>query len=612
MREVEGPNRWRFTGPIMSALLLCACGLDRAGDPPGDAPPGTGRSAEPAPGIGGRTLGALLRPVRTPDAPPPPISGGTLLIARDGRTAVAADPDRDVVWVADVVAPAVLGRVDLLRRDEPGRSVEDGARRVHVVLRGGGAIATIDLAARALVERRPVCPAPRGVGYDPSADVLHVACAGGELVTLPAAGGAPTRVLQLGRDLRDVVVRDGRVLVSRFRSAELLTVGPDGTVAARETPAVFESFGAGADVAWRTSATPAGVLMLHQRAGSRPVGRSPGAYGGPAVRGCRAGIVSSVVSPLGGPAARVGLPMDAVTLAVDFAVAPGGDTLIVAAPGNAAFDELSQVLRFFAGAPTENDRRNGCVSGTGIPPIRGQAVAVAYAGYRYVVQTREPASLWIEAVDAPLVLAVDSREDTGHRLFHSNAGAFIACASCHPEGGDDGHTWTFDAIGARRTQSLHGGLVGTAPFHWSGEMAAFDDLLRDVFAGRMLGGPLDPAQSAALLRWLDRQRPPRASPAPDPGAVARGEARFRDPAVGCATCHSGPQLTNNATVDVGTGGAFQVPSLVGVAWRTPLLHDGCAATLADRFGPCGGDRHGQTSQLRPPQIADLVAYLETL
>jgi cytochrome c peroxidase len=67
------------------------------------------------------------------------------------------------------------------------------------------------------------------------------------------------------------------------------------------------------------------------------------------------------------------------------------------------------------------------------------------------------------------------------------------------------------------------------------------------------------------------------------------------------------------TVDVGTGGKFQVPSLVGVSQRAPFMHDGCAATLRDRFGPCGGgDKHGFTSQLTSAQITDLVAYLETL
>jgi cytochrome c peroxidase len=60
---------------------------------------------------------------------------------------------------------------------------------------------------------------------------------------------------------------------------------------------------------------------------------------------------------------------------------------------------------------------------------------------------------------------------------------------------------------------------------------------------------------------------------------------------------------------------FQVPSLRGVGWRAPYMHNGCATTLSGRFTnkSCGGgDSHGMTSQLTPAQIDDLVAFLESL
>src|SRR5437773_649694 len=73
--------------------------------------------------------------VQTQLVPPPPISGGTLIALRDGRTAVAADPDRDAIHVIDL--PDRTARsVPLDPGDEPGRLVEDGAGRVHVALRG--------------------------------------------------------------------------------------------------------------------------------------------------------------------------------------------------------------------------------------------------------------------------------------------------------------------------------------------------------------------------------------------------------------------------------------------------------------------------------------------
>ena len=81
---------------------------------------------------------------------------------------------------------------------------------------------------------------------------------------------------------------------------------------------------------------------------------------------------------------------------------------------------------------------------------------------------------------------------------------------------------------------------------------------------------------------------------------------------GCTTCHSGPKLTNNQTLDVGTCGLFQVPPLVGVGWRAPLMHNGCAVTLADRFGKCVTPGHGSVTQLSAGDVSDLVAYLESL
>jgi hypothetical protein len=42
------------------------------------------------------------------------------------------------------------------------------------------------------------------------------------------------------------------------------------------------------------------------------------------------------------------------------------------------------------------------------------------------------------------------------------------------------------------------------------------------------------------------------------------------------------------------------------------MHDGCAATIADRFGACSTAGHGSTGSLSAGEISDLVSYLETL
>jgi len=167
--------------------------------------------------------------------------------------------------------------------------------------------------------------------------------------------------------------------------------------------------------------------------------------------------------------------------------------------------------------------------------------------------------------------------------------------------------------GERRTQNLTGGLLATAPFHWDGAFANIESLVQDVLVGRMGGLQPTPEQNEALKSWLDGL--PRSAPRfdSDGASVARGRLLFEGPELGCVACHSGERLTNGANADVGTGGFFQVPSLTGVAARAPYLHNGCAATLEERFGPCGGgDLHGHTSQLSPQQVSDVIAFLKTL
>jgi cytochrome c553 len=253
---------------------------------------------------------------------------------------------------------------------------------------------------------------------------------------------------------------------------------------------------------------------------------------------------------------------------------------------------------------------------TKLPSTTGeQAVAVTFApSGELLVQSREPATLRIldttQSTWRTVPLSQVSRADLGHEIFHSTAGALVACASCHPEGGEDSHTWILDGE-ARRTPSLRGTIAGTAPYHWPGDQADIPSLLTDVYTGRMEGAPLTTAQSQTLEAWVNAIPAPPAPSWVDAASAARGQALFAS--TGCTTCHSGTKFTNNQTVDVGTGGFFQVPPLVGVGWRTPLLHDGCAATIADRFGACATPQHsGSAAALTADQVADLTTYLETL
>jgi mono/diheme cytochrome c family protein len=610
---------------------------------------GSGCQSGPLNGYGGfvSTGEGLDATTSTPDAvrpefgttvtlanAPPAISGGTLLLTQSGSV-VASDPDRDQIYVIDLATEKLVATIPLTAGDEPGRLVEDGDHQVHVALRRGGAVVTVDLATNAIVDRRPVCAAPRGITWDVTTDNLYVACNGGELVTLPAAGGAATRTLHLVTDLRDVVVNGGNLYVSRLRQAEVIEVDSDGSVTALGKAPVSQA-GMIPDIAWRTIAAPSPsdpggnlLAMVHQRAKPTPVSTNQGGYG-QSSSGCPGtSIIEATITTFDGTTAgSASLPIPAAVLPVDLAVSPDATTFAVVAAGNAKIPSLPGV--FFLKRSKEGNLvgNDGCAVSMSGAPVPGQATAVVFArdGVAWV-QTREPAAL-VKVTDAhddleattSIPLSSLSREDTGHSIVHSNSGAFIACASCHAEGGDDGRVWEFSSddgtTPARRTQSMRGTLEGTAPYHWEGDMKDISTLAHEVFVKRMDGLPLTDSQSAALQAWLFTVPRPSASPASDPASVARGAALFQSTTVGCSGCHSGPHFTNNKTLDVGTGGQFQVPSLIGVGWRAPYFHDGRAPQLIDRFNPglsgLGGDPHGNTSGLSTSDVDDLVAYLQTL
>jgi len=694
-------------------------------------PPGTGGEfgtgggfREPDFGTGGQFLSPsspILDSVVTAPTAPPPISGGTLLALADGETAMAADPDRDQVYVVDLGAATLTATVRLNAGDEPGRLVQDKTGAVHVVLRGAGAIATIDPRAGKVTLRRPACATPRGIAYDPAKDRLYVACASGELQTFTPTGTTPLSTWMLAQDLRDVVVDGDTLLVTRFRSAEVLTVDPT-TGAITDTvrppafshPAVHQGMSYEPGVAWRAVAAPdGGLVMVHQRGMYGRVQTTPGGYGGLAP--CDSIVHTAVCRMKRGAKIEAGPALPSFVLPVDVAVSPDGKQVAMVAAGNGHAQhggarrlftaDLADVTSEWSqgcgtddrhgpspgptctfggsGGSLGNDvigtgggpfsdgsggavgavRGNGGTGGafegsggaagplgagsssagspeftgaggvTGIPPAgercsaelfdAGEPVAVAYApGDRLLVQLREPAVLAVVSgaqaglpQEATIALSSESRADTGHTLFHANSGGGLACASCHPEGHDDGRVWDFDSEGSRRTQDPSGGLLKTAPFHWNGDIPDFSTLVKTVFVGRMSGPALSVTQALAMQKWVEAlpELPPlRATSDP---AVVRGKALFESPATACTSCHGGDQLTNNNSVAVGTGQMFQVPSLRGVGWRAPYMHDGCAATLSDRFtdAACGGgDQHGMTSQLSDADRADLIAYLQSL
>jgi YVTN family beta-propeller protein len=228
---------------------------------------------------------------------------------------------------------------------------------------------------------------------------------------------------------------------------------------------------------------------------------------------------------------------------------------------------------------------------------------------------------------------------------------WVACASCHPDGHQDGRVW-HNPEGLRKTTALFG-VAHTHPLHWSAdrdEVQDFEYTIRGpLMQGRgLIRGPVKAKEGFAATELDERMAgrsadldalavycnsfeftlspfAPGGKPTP---AAERGRQVFQRGDVGCASCHSGPYYTDSSLVrpfhlhDVGTGDddpsekmgpRYDTPTLLGVYRTAPYLHHGKARTLRDVLTTCNRqDRHGRTSHLRPNEVDDLVEFLKSL
>lgn len=521
----------------------------------------------------------------------PPISGGTLTVI--GEQVVVGDPDRDMIWVYDLSGASRLEhRIELPAGSEPGRvvAIGDGAL---VVLRGTGRIARVDLHRGVISEEREVCGAPRGV--DVVDERIVVACAGGSLVSM--AGAEWTRRF-IKPGLRDVVSADGVLYVSVFRSAEVFVLNEETLELIEKIRPPSDAVAGVPNTAWRMRADPSGgVRLLHQRSTEAEVQVLNTGYSG-SPRCGPGGVVDTALTHIevGRPVA-LGPTMTAFVLTVDMALAE--DSVVFASAGAHQFVRTTGIRRALSLNMDEDcvtadyDSRTGGVPITSVGFVGDRVVAWQRSGELRVL---DGDAVEVVSTGAPIVV------DAGRDLFHQGTSSFVACASCHPEGDDDSITWNF-APAVRRTQSLRGGLSETAPFHWSGDQEDMSDIMQGAFVERMQGTIPTAEQTMQVAEWIDTLPALASSAALDPALVSRGRELFEGDA-GCIDCHSGSHFTDNRSVDVGGGEAFQVPSLLGVATRGPFLHDGSAPTLTEALGHAG--------EFTPSEEEDLVAYLTTL
>lgn len=223
---------------------------------------------------------------------------------------------------------------------------------------------------------------------------------------------------------------------------------------------------------------------------------------------------------------------------------------------------------------------------------------------------------------------------------------YMACASCHNEGGHDGRVWDFSQMGEglRNTSTLVGrGGPRHGFLHWSAnfdEVQDFEAQIREFAGGAGLmtdhefssGTRRDPLgdSKAGISTDLDALAAyvNSLTSVPDtPYRLANGFAETSSGAqlftqFGCNNCHIPPLYTNSGDgsdiEDIGSVSAasgsrlsqalngIDTPSLLGAWGSAPYLHDGSAATLEEAIA-----RHQGIATTAADRV-ELARYVRSL
>lgn len=231
---------------------------------------------------------------------------------------------------------------------------------------------------------------------------------------------------------------------------------------------------------------------------------------------------------------------------------------------------------------------------------------------------------------------VAEEQRTGRRVFHFARfpglaqNGFFACSTCHMEGTDDGLVW-FVKDGPRQTPLIAQRLKGSEPFNWVGTAADVNTNIENTVT-RMGGSGLLETEVQSLSDFLFDDHALPLPPNPNLAATGltqsqmNGKLLFYHPSLGCADCHAGKHTTDGENWDVGTFTDLEVdihglngsdplslntPSLKGLYYSEPYLHDGSAKDLYDVLNMTSATM-GVTVSLTGQQQLDLVNYLLTL
>ncbi len=241
----------------------------------------------------------------------------------------------------------------------------------------------------------------------------------------------------------------------------------------------------------------------------------------------------------------------------------------------------------------------------------------------------------------------------GKQLFYTSSDTrmaqdgYMSCSSCHLDGGHDGRVWDFTNLGEgfRNTTDLQGkGRAGHGRLHWSAnfdEVQDFENQIRTLSGGGGLMSdgdfaatedPLGPSKEGksdeldALAAYINSLTTTDDNPNTDNGELTAQAERGRNifNSLDCAQCHGGDDFTDSPSGelhDIGTlkntsgnraNGELRgidSPTLRGLWFTAPYLHDGSAATLEEAV-------NAHTKEVQLPEgtqsMEDLIAYLRQI
>ena len=575
-----------------------------------------------------------------------PGRGDRVVLVRDGKRTLAyvANEDDDALHTIDVAAGTELAVTQLTGSPSALVGLRDG--RIAVALRDRNQVSILEPAASPsspLVARcaRSVASEPVGLATADAAgesEGVLVSSGYGHALTVLREGDLEVSLeVDLPRDPRAIVVDGRRAYVSHLTSSKLSAVDLDsGVVASVDVLSGQKprgtSFRSALDTAKEPEPIHGGQVFALARADGRLFApmvtvdpgepKITGAYGSTEVPiKPLVGVVdlaSAASLPI--PFRSIGTPARRACMLPRAAAASTEGRLFVTCAG---IDELLELDGRADNAAEAIRRRVRVAAGPlGLAVDDREAVVMAQFDHRVVIVPFDAKAAVVEVGLSRPAAPVDDSFERGRKIFHDNfdlrvSGDGRACASCHPDGRDDGNTWS-TPDGPRQTIPLGGRIARSAPYGWFGNHKTLDSHLGETMRrlkGQGFSAPGDRADLAALEAYLAKMKAPVAEAVEDP-QVAEGRALFNDAKQGCATCHVQGD-TDRVRHDVGSGHAeeasiqFDTPSLLFVSASGPYFHDGRYASL-DELLAKSNDRMGHASHLDGEQRSAIVAYMDTL